>query len=502
MNSSFKLADQKYQLVYFTLTIIFCFAARHYLLLQTGLTDYDSVRNWQIVQEIGNGNFQNLFHHASPGFFLFFAALTPIVEEVQGYIYLNMLFNIGAVLLFIRFMHRHLAIPVPEGFLIGLLYGLSVFAVSTGRNLATESMSIFLFMLMLERYYQRLLHQDAKAFLHVAVLLAISLSINYKFLLLLPVAGLLELLNRDGVLNRKVLVRATLILLVPFVLFTLVALAVHLPFYIYTASVFNIKNPLTPNPAQRVGYFNFELFFYLKYIWHFELPLLVPAIFLYPLIFRREIFSYPFSQFNTHRYIFLVSYSFLLGMHLLLKAPRGLTFIYGLLYLIFYLVLKRIIPQRTILITVLFLGIAYQFWKLEQTIYTYSGTSYNQVALYLKQKRITKIATTASMGLVPYAAKYRIQVKVALTAPELFALKKAGFQYVLLDDHYKAANIKSFKLLEVLPVEKSWPEPSLLSPLVYLDHAEFNNLTYDQLIQNQKKALLTTAQLRLIKIPD
>jgi hypothetical protein len=189
-------------------------------------------------------------------------------------------------------------------------------------------------------------------------------------------------------------------------------------------------------------------------------------------------------------------------MHVLLKAPRGLTFIYGLLYLIFYLVLKRIIPQRTIIITVLLLGLAYQFWKLEQVIYTYSGTSYNRVAHYLKQKRITKIATTASMGLVPYADKYNIQVEVALTAPELFALKKAGFQYVLLDDHYKAANIKSFKLLETLPIEKSWPEPTLLSPLVYLDHAEFNNLTYDQLIQNQNKALQTPSQLRLVKIPD
>jgi len=501
MNSSFNAAAQKYQLGYLILTVTLCFAARLHLLQQTGLPDYDSVRNWQIVQEIGNGNFQNLFHHASPGFFLFFAAFTPLFQEVQGFIYLNMLFSMGAVLLLIQFMHRHLAVPVPERFLIGLLYGLSVFAVSTGRNLATESMSIFLFMLMLERYYQRLLHQNAKAFLQLAILLAISLTINYKFLLLLPVAILLEILVQDGVLTRKVLLQAILIVAVPFLLFTLVAIAVHLPFYIYTAAVFNIKNPVTPNPAQRVGYFNFELLFYLKYIWHFELPLIVPAIFLFPLIFRREIFRYPFSQFNIYRYLFLVSYSFLLGMHLLLKAPRGLTFIYGLLYLIFYLVFKRIIPHRPILITVLLLGLAYQFWKLEQAIYTYSGTSYNRVAHYLKQKQITKIATTASMGLVPYAAKYRIEVKVALTAPELFALKKAGFQYVLLDDHYKAANIQSFKLLETLPAEKSWPEPSLLSPLVYLDHAEFNNLTYDQLIRNQKKALQTLTQLRLIKIP-
>ena len=491
----------QYESLLYVLTAAICLFARHYLLDQVGLTDYDSIRSWQIVQEIGQGNFKNLFHHASPGFYLFYAAFTPFLSGVYGFIYLNTAFNIGAVLLLIRFMQQHLAIPVPESFLTGLLFGLSVFAVSTGRNFATESISIFLFMLMLERYYQRLMHHDAKAFLQLAALLAISLTVNYKFLLLLPIAILLEIVVRDGVLNRKILVRAALILAVPFVLFTLLAIAVHLPFYIYMAAVFNIKNPTVPNPAQRVGYFNFDVLFYLRYIWDFELPLIVPALLLFPLLYRRDLFSYSFSHFNIYRFLFLISYSFMLGMHLLLKAPRGLTFIYGLLYLIFYLVIKKLIPNRAILISVLVLGIGYQYRKLEQAIYAYAGTSYPQVAQYLKQQGITKIATTASMGLVPYTNQKQIQVKVALTASELLNLKKAGFQYVLLDDYYKAANIQSFKRFETLTVIRDWPELSLLSPLVYLDHAEFNNLTYTQLIQNQKKALQSSSQLRLVKIP-
>jgi len=358
-----------------------------------------------------------------------------------------------------------------------------------------------LFILMLERYYQRLIHHDAKAFLQLAALLAISLTVNYKFLLLLPIALLLELLARDGLLNGKLIIHATLIIAVPFVLFTLVALAVNLPFYIYTAAVFNIKNPTVPNPAQRVGYFNFDVLFYLRYIWNFELPLIVPALLVFPLVYRRDLFSYPFSQFNVYRFLFLVSYSFMLGMHLLLKAPRGLTFIYGLLYLIFYLVFKRLIPNRAVLVSVLVLGIGYQYWKLEQAVYAYAGTSYPQVAQYLKHQGITKIATTASMGLVPYAEQKQIQVKVVLATAELPDLKKAGFQYVLLDSYYKAAHIQSFHFLENEPILQAWPEPSLLSPLVYLDHAEFNNLTYTQLIRNQKKAIQTPAQLRLIKIP-
>jgi len=491
----------QYESLLYILTAGICLFARHYLLHQVGLTDYDSIRSWQIVQEIGQGNFKNVFHHASPGFYLFYAAFTPFLSGVYGFIYLNTAFNIGAVLLLIRFMQRHLAILVPESFLTGLLFGLSVFAVSTGRNFATESISIFLFILMLERYYQRLIHHDAKAFLQLAALLAISLTVNYKFLLLLPIAILLEIVVWDGILNGKVLVRSALILAVPFILFTLLALAVHLPFYIYTAAVFNIKNPTVPNPAQRVGYFNFDVLFYLRYIWDFELPLIIPALLVFPLLYRRDLFSHPFSQFNIYRFLFLISYSFMLGMHLLLKAPRGLTFIYGLLYLIFYLVIKRLIPNRAVLVSVLVLGIGYQYWKLEQAVYAYAGTSYPQVAQYLKQQGITKIATTASMGLVPYTNQKQIQVKVVLAAAELLALKKAGFQYVLLDDYYKAAHIQSFNFLENQPIVQAWPEPSLLSPLVYLDHAEFNNLTYIQLIRNQKKALQNPAQVRLVKIP-
>ncbi|PIQ22673.1 MAG: hypothetical protein COW65_01705 [Cytophagales bacterium CG18_big_fil_WC_8_21_14_2_50_42_9] len=495
-------ARYKNESLWYILAAAICLLARHYLLQQVGLTDYDSVRSWQIVQEIGQGNFKNVFHHASPGFYLFYVAFTPFFSGVYGFIYLNTAFNIGAVLLLIRFMHRHLGIPALESFLVGLLYGLSVFAVSTGRNFATESISMFLFMLMLERYYRRLLYHDAKAFLQLVVLLAISLTVNYKFLLLLPVAILLELIVRDALLKGKLLLQAALIMAVPFVVFTLLAIAVHLPFYIYTAAVFNIKNSSVPNPAQRVGYFNGDVFYYFKYIRDFELPLIVPALFLFPLLYRREIFKYrPVSQFNIYLYIFWVSYSFLAGMHLLLKAPRGLTFIYGLLYCIFYLVFKWIIPYRGFVVTMLLLELGYQAWKLEQVVYTYSGTSYDHVAQYLKQQGITKIATTASMGLVPYAAEKQIEVKAALTATELLALNKAGFEYVLLDDYYKAANIQSFRVLETQPILKSWSEPSLLSPLVYLDHAEFNNLTYDQLIQNQQKALQNPAQLRLIKIP-
>ena len=189
-------------------------------------------------------------------------------------------------------------------------------------------------------------------------------------------------------------------------------------------------------------------------------------------------------------------------MHLLIKAPRGFTFIYGLLYLIFYLVLQKLIPKRSLIISLLMVGILCQVWKLAEVVYAYSGTSYPAVARYLKEKNINKIATTVGLGLAPYAAENGLTVTPVIWENDLTLLKEQGYQYVLLDNYYKAANIRNFENLETLPALKTWPEPTLLSPLLYLDHAEFNNLSYSRIMANQKRAESEPAQLRLLKIPE
>ena len=39
---------------------------RLWRLPEAGPPDFDSVRNWQVVRELGQGNFANLFHHGYP----------------------------------------------------------------------------------------------------------------------------------------------------------------------------------------------------------------------------------------------------------------------------------------------------------------------------------------------------------------------------------------------------------------------------------------------------
>ncbi|MGV3505181.1 MAG: hypothetical protein ACO1O1_15835 [Adhaeribacter sp.] len=485
----------------YLLTALLCGLARGYLLPETGLTDYDSVRNWQIIQEIGRGDFRHLFHHASPGFFLFFGLLAYFSSGVTPFIWLNMAFNLGGLLLLLRLCRRHLHLALPETFLVGLLAGLSVFSVSTGRNLATESVSVLLFLLLLERYLVRVLHQDRKALLQAAGWLALGLTVNYKLLLVLPVLAALELWLRDGLLNRRTAWQVAAILAAPYLVFAGVALALGQPFYRFPATVLSINHFTRPTPAQRTGRFNLDLLFYARYLVEFEWPLLLAGTGLFPWLYRKELFGPPPGRNKTLLFFFLVTYLILLGMHLLVKAPRGLMLVYGLLYALTCLVLQRGLRIRWLLLLVLALGVLGQLGKLQRHIYAYAPTSYPQVAAYLKQQGIGQVASTVGLNLLPYAQARGIAVQVVVKPADLAALKARGFRYVLVDDYFRAAHVRSFEALRQLPAGEAWPEPTLRSPLLYLDHAEFNGLSYRQVLANWQRARADSLQLRLLRIP-
>jgi hypothetical protein len=385
--------------------------------------------------------------------------------------------------------------------LVALLFGLSVFTVSTGRNLATESVSMLLFMLMLESYQRRMLEGNRRALLQAATWLALGLTINYKLLLVLPVAAALELWQRDGLLNPKTALQLAGILLAPYLVFGVAALALGQPFYQLPATVVSINHFTRPTPALRTGRFNVDLLYYGQYLLDYEWPLLLAGIGLFPLLYRRELFATRSRQLNKVQFLFGVTWLILLGMHLLVKAPRGLMLIYGLLYGLTYLVLQRGLRYRWLVVALLITGIGSQVSKLYRDIYAYAPTRYPEVAEYLSRQGITKVASTVGLNLLPYATLKGITVQAVLKESDLAALKAQGFSHVLLDDYYQVAHVQAFGRLRQLPVEQAWPEPTLQSPLLYLDHAEFNGLSYRQARAQHRQALRDSLQLRLIRIP-
>ena len=479
------------------------FFAQTHLIRQTGFFDYDSARNWQIVQEIGGGNFEHLFQHGSPTFFLFYACFTPWAPDFHFYILVNGLFNVLAILLIGRFIAQQFHLTAFYTFLLLVFTGLSSYLTANGRYFTIEASSLFLFAFLLPLYYKRFKEHNPQTFLQVAGLVAIGLTLNYKFLLLLPIALVLEFIYFNKALQKKHLVYGGLILLIPFAFYTGVAVWVNLPFYRFPAVYYTlIHNYQVPNPSSRVGFFNFDFAFYPKYFLRFESPLVVAGILLYPVLNWRQIFvpvrKHPIHVFG---YLFWIVILYIAGMHLLQKAPRGLFLVYSLLYALTFVSSLQLIRSRILVVGLITLSIIYQGFVLQREIYAYARTNYPEVITYLQQRKITKIASTVGLGITPYAQQANIQVKLVFNEAELPVLKAQGYRYVLLDDYYLAANIQKFKKLEKSIPVTVWPEPSLMVPYLYLDQSEFTGFSYQQALQSRQYAVQDSIQLRLLLIP-
>ncbi|RDC63848.1 hypothetical protein [Adhaeribacter pallidiroseus] len=482
---------------------VLIFTIQTHLIGQAGFFDYDSARNWQIVQEIGNGHFEHLFQHASPTFFLFYACFTFFALNFQFYILVNCLFNVLAILLIGRFVALQVNLTAFFTFLLLIFTGLSGYLAINGRYFTIEAPSLFLFAFLLPQYYKRFREHSYSAFLQVAGLLAIGLTINYKFLLLLPIALVLEYIYFDRALQKKHLIYSGLILLLPFVFYAGIAALVNLPFYRFPAVYYTlIHNYQVPNPSARVGFLNVDLSFYLQYFLRFESPLVVAGLFLFPLLFRRQIFI-PWRKTTIHvwGYLFWIILLYVAGMHLLQKAPRGLFLVYSLLYAITFVSSLHLIRNRILLVGLISTSIIYQGFVLQKEVFAYANTSYPLVVNYLQHRHITKLASAVGLGITPFAQKANLEVTLVFNEAQLPALKAQGYRYVLLDDYYLAANILNFKKIEKITPVATWSESSLMVPYLYLDQSEFTGFSYEQALQARQHAVQDSIQLRLILIP-
>ena len=476
-------------------------AARLYLLPQVGLLDYDSVFNWQVVLELQTGNFQHLFHHRSPGFFLFYAALAPLLPDFHWFNYVNAFLNALAVLVLARLVGQRLKLPTAETLLLGLTIGLSVFYVHTARYFTVESPALLLFALFLQQYLLRTEKGSSRHWFGALAWLALGLTFNYKFLLLLPVVLVTEALQEQPLLRGRVVWQSVGLLALPFVLYSLLAVAVGLPVYRYLASFLGLVQFDKLNPALRSGKFQSDLSFYFRYLLQFESPVSWLGL-LYALwLLWKRVGQRLKGPIRWQEVLAILCLLFLGGMSLLLKAPRGLVFIYGLLYVLGFVALRRLVPGRVPQALVLLAGCTYSLFRCHESIYSYSQTRYPQVVAFLQQQGIGKVATTAGMGLLPYAAAAGIEAKAAVRPPDLERLQQEGFRYLLIDDYYRVTRLTHFGQTERLPPLLALPEPTLQSALLYLEHAEFTGLGYRQTLELRKQALQDTVQLQLVPLP-
>ncbi len=479
-------------------------AVRLHGLPQAALPDYDSVRNWQIVREVAHGDLRNLFHHGSPGFSLLYAPVAWLTSDYRVFQHLNALVAVAALAWLVQFVARQQRLTAPEAALLLLFAGTSVFLTSSGRDFAMGSWSLVLFVGLLRAHYQRLRQPSPAALLRAAVWLAAGLSINYKFLLTLPILLLLELLYGGRLLwQPRHLLRVLLILATPYVLLGALGAAGGLPWHRWPAVYYNLVFPGASNAAGRAGHLRFDGLYYLRFLWDFESPVLLPALAVgLVLLARRYGRGWRRPPLGLPLYLAVWAGCFLLGMSLLLKAPRGLLLAYPLLYVLAFLVARQLLHHRAGLLAAgVGLAVAFNLYRIQREIYAYAPTRYGQVAAWLQQHEPgpVRVASTLSLGLAPFlSAPDTLAVLLAETAlPEL---RRQGFRYVLLDASWRVVGATTFDSLCRQPPLAAWPEPLLTSPLLFLEHSEYTGLGYEQTLERQRAAAQDTVQLRLFQL--
>ncbi|QNE40364.1 hypothetical protein F1C16_12755 [Hymenobacter sp. NBH84] len=463
------------------------------------LPDYDSVRNWQIVQELVRGDLRHLFYHASPGFYLLFAPLAALQSNFHWYLYLNVLLStvaVGTLAAVVGYMVR---LRPPETALLTLLIGTSTFLTFAARDFTMNSVMLLTFAGLLHAYYQRIQRPSRRTLLTATAWLALGLCFNYKFLFCLPILLVLEWRAADGLLRQPSNAgRVLLVLSAPYLVLGLVGWVGGLQWWRWPATYYGILFPSASNAAGRASNFRLDLLYYPHYLVAFESPVQWLGLLAFPLIFWRVLRA-GWQRPNAVFYLAVWSYCFLGGFSLLLKAPRGLLFAYGLFAALGFLVLRHVLRQRlgwlTVVVGVAVLG---NMIHIQQEIYAYTGTNYPAVAQWLQAHHSHKTVSTVGLSLAPYLAPDSL--KSITDEKQLPTMRKRHYQYVVLDAYWRVTGIAHFDSLRRQRPLATWREPLLTAPLLFLEHSEFSGIDYPETMRRQQAAAQDTVQLAVFEL--
>ena len=473
---------------------------RLWRLPEAGPPDFDSVRNWQVVQELAQCNFAHLFHHGSPGFVLLFAPLALLTRDFLVFQVLNALLGVAGLGLFAAWVARQARLPGPEAAGLVLLGGTGLLLTFAGRDFTASSVGLVVAAGLLRCHFVRLHRPTGAGLVRVAAWLALGLCTNYKFLFALPILGVLEWWQADGLWRRAGDLSLS-VLAAPYVLLGLLGVAVGLPWYRWLGFYVRTVVPATANGAGRQATLHLDLDYYPRYLAAFESPLLLlglaAALVLVAGQWRR-------GELRRGRPLALLPYllawagCLLVGMSLLIKAPRGLLFAYLPLAALAVLSGRRLLPPWA-LAAGLLAAAGLNIYRLQTQLYAPLPGRYPAVAAWLRQHGATRVASTVSNGLAPYLSTGQT-LPVISDERELAVLRRQGVQYVLLDGYWRVAGVARFDSLRRQLPTAAWPAPALHQPLLFLEHSEFTGRNFSESLAASRAAASDSLPLRLYRL--
>ncbi|MDQ2772134.1 MAG: hypothetical protein M3Y54_16735, partial [Bacteroidota bacterium] len=244
-----------------------------------------------------------------------------------------------------------------------------------------------------------------------------------------------------------------------------------------------------------------DLLYYPRYLLEFESPLLLLGLLLALGLAARQ---WQRGQWRRGQLLPLLSYllvwagCLLAGMSLLIKAPRGLLLAYLPLAALAVLGGRRVLPGWALLV-VLALAVGLNLSRIQQQLYAPLPGRYPAVAAWLRQHGAIRVASTVGNGLAPYLDA-RQSLTVINDERQLAALRRAGYDYVLLDGYWRVANVARFDSLRRQTPVAAWPAPALRQPLLFLEHSEFTGLGYAETQAAARAAAADSLPLRLYRL--
>ena len=476
--------------------------SRLWRLAEAGAPDFDSVRNWQVTQQLAHGDFSQLFHHGSPGFYLFYLPVAVFAQRFVGFQTINALLGVGGLGFFVAWVSRQVRLSGPEAAGLTLLGGTSLLLTFSGRDFTMSSLNLVLFAGLLRSHLARLQQPRPDALLRVALWLALALSVDYKFLFTIPILVVLEWWQADGLWQQpRIWGRVLGILAAPYVLLGTLGWLVGLPWYRWLAFYVRVALPKTANLAGRQATLQPDFLYYFRYLGHFESPLLLMGLGLAAWLVLRQWRAdgrSTFRQWTVLPYLLVWAALLLAGMSLVVKAPRGLLFAYLPLAALAVLSGRRTLPAWA-LAGVLLAAVGQNLFRIQQELYVPLPTHYPQVAAWLRQHGATRVASTVSLGLAPYLNSQQA-LTVVTDERQLLALRRQGVQYVLLDGYRHVAGVARFDSLAAQRPVAAWPEPALHRPLLFLEHSEFTGRGYAETLAACQAARTDSLPLRLYQL--
>jgi hypothetical protein len=471
--------------------------SRLWRLGQVGPLDYDSVRNWQVIQELASGNFAHLFHHGSPLFLLLYVPVAALTRNFLVFQTLNALLGVVGLGAFAVWVSRWARLSGPEATALVLVGGTSLLLTFSGRDFTMSSGGLVIFTGLLRSHFARLQRPTLAAMCRVAGWLALGLCYNYKFLFTLPILGVLEIWQADGLWQRA-WGRVLLILATPYALFAVVSVGVGLPWYRWLGFYVRTVVPKSANVAGRQATLHLDLLYYVRYLASFESPLLLLGLAGAVGLLWRNHRLWRGKPASLLLYLLVWSGCLLAGMSLLIKAPRGLLFAYLPLAALAVLSGRQLLPRRVLAVVVM-AAVALNGFRIWQQLYVPLPTHYPQVAAWLRQHGVTNVASTVGAGLAPYLSSNQ-RLTIITNECELAEARRQGAQYALLDGYWRVAGVANFDSLRRQRPVAAWPDPQLHQPLLFLEHSEFTGLGFEATLAASRAAAADSLPLRLYQL--